>query len=143
MWSIGLKYAAHAAESNDQPPEVPVLFFKTPYTIVGPDDDVLIPRGSTKTDWEVELAVVIGKRTRYLNSLADAARHIARCTLSNDVSERAFQIEQSAVSGPRARRRDLNPLGPALVPVDELAADDLQLRSWSTAKRARTPRRRT
>lgn len=68
VWCIGMNYAAHAAESGSAPPQEPVVFFKTPNTIVGPYDDVLIPRGSTRTDWEVELAVVIARRARYLPS---------------------------------------------------------------------------
>jgi 2,4-didehydro-3-deoxy-L-rhamnonate hydrolase len=131
VWCIGMNYAAHAAESGSAPPEVPVLFFKTPNTVVGPDDEVLVPRGSTKTDWEVELAVVIGRRVRYLDSPADAAAHIAGYTISNDVSERAFQLEQSGGQWSKGKCCEtFNPLGPALVPADELDASDLRLQSW-------------
>jgi len=130
VWCIGMNYAAHAAESGAAPPTVPVLFFKTPNTVVGPDDDVLIPRGSTKTDWEVELAVVIGQQARYLDSPADAARHVAGYTISNDVSERAFQLEESGGQWSKGKCAEtFNPLGPALVPADELDAGDLRL--WS------------
>lgn len=131
VWCIGMNYAAHAAESGAQPPEVPVLFFKTPNTVIGPDDDVLIPRGSTKTDWEVELAVVIGKRARYLESPAQAGEHIAGYTMSNDVSERDFQLEKSGGQWSKGKCCEtFNPLGPALVPADEVDAGALRLRSW-------------
>lgn len=131
IWCIGMNYAAHAAESGAQPPEVPVLFFKTPNTVIGPDDDVLIPRGSTKTDWEVELAVVIGKRARYLESPAQAREHIAGYTVSNDVSEREFQLETSGGQWSKGKCcESFNPLGPALVPADEVDAGSLRLRSW-------------
>jgi 2-keto-4-pentenoate hydratase/2-oxohepta-3-ene-1,7-dioic acid hydratase in catechol pathway len=130
VWCIGMNYAAHAAESGAEPPSVPVLFFKTPNTVVGPNDDVLIPRGAEKTDWEVELAVVIGQRARYLDSPADAARYIAGYTISNDVSERAFQLEISGGQWSKGKCAEtFNPLGPALVPADEL--DPGNLRLWS------------
>ncbi|MEE6282893.1 fumarylacetoacetate hydrolase family protein [Georgenia sp. MJ170] len=130
VWCIGMNYAAHAAESGAQPPSAPILFFKTPNTVVGPDDDVLIPRGSTKTDWEVELAVVIGTRARYLDSPADAARHIAGYTISNDVSERAFQIEESGGQWSKGKCAEtFNPLGPALVPADAIDGGQLRLTS--------------
>lgn len=131
VWCIGMNYAAHAAESGSAPPEVPVLFFKTPNTVVGPYDDVLIPRGSTKTDWEVELAIVIGKQTSYLSSVEDAWDHIAGYTVSNDVSERAFQLEQSAGQWSKGKCcATFNPLGPWLVPADEVDPGKLQLRSF-------------
>ena len=131
VWCIGMNYAAHAAESGAAPPEVPVLFFKTPNTVVGPNDDVLIPRGSVKTDWEVELAVVIGRQARYLDSPADAGQHIAGYTISNDVSERAFQLEVSGGQWSKGKCGEtFNPLGPALVPADEVDPGNLRLRSW-------------
>lgn len=118
---IGQNYAAHAAETGDEPPKVPVLFFKAPNTVVGPYDDVLIPRGAQKVDWEVELAVVIGRRTRYLDSPEDAASVIAGYAVSNDVSERAFQIEQSGGQWSKGKCAEtFNPLGPWLVPADEV-----------------------
>ncbi len=129
---IGQNYAAHAAESGDAPPEMPVLFFKHPNTVVGPYDDVRIPPGATKVDWEVELAVVIGKRARYLASPVDALDHVAGYTISNDVSERAYQVEQSGGQWSKGKCCEtFNPLGPYLVPADEVA--DMQaLRLWST-----------
>ncbi len=131
VWCIGMNYAAHAAESGAQPPEVPVLFFKTPNTVVGPNDQVLIPRGSQKTDWEVELAVVIGRRARYLESPEDAASYIAGYTMSNDVSERYFQIEASGGQWSKGKCCEtFNPLGPSLRPADEVDAGALRLRSF-------------
>jgi 2,4-didehydro-3-deoxy-L-rhamnonate hydrolase len=129
---IGQNYAAHAAESGDAPPEVPVLFFKHPNTIVGPYDDVRIPPGAAKVDWEVELAVVIGKQARYLASPADALDHVAGYTISNDVSERAYQVEQSGGQWSKGKCCEtFNPLGPHLVPAGEVA-DVQALRLWST-----------
>ncbi len=98
---IGQNYAAHAAESGDAPPEVPILFFKHPNTVVGPYDQVRIPPGAEKVDWEVELAIVIGKRARYLSSPDDAPDYIAGYAVSNDVSERAYQVSSPGDSGPR------------------------------------------
>ncbi|QBS45224.1 fumarylacetoacetate hydrolase family protein [Nocardia sp. CS682] len=131
VWCVGMNYAAHAAESGSAPPQTPVVFFKTPNTVVGPYDDVLIPRDSSKTDWEVELAVVIGGRARYLGSIEDAPNHIAGYTISNDVSERAFQLEQSGGQWSKGKCCEtFNPLGPALVPRDRLDAGNLRLRSF-------------
>ena len=131
IWCIGMNYAAHAAESGAEPPVQPVLFFKTPNTVVGPNDDVTIPLRSTKTDWEVELAVVIGKRACYLDSPADAPGYIAGYTISNDVSERAWQIENSGGQWSKGKCCEtFNPLGPALVPSDELSPTNLRLQSW-------------
>jgi 2,4-diketo-3-deoxy-L-fuconate hydrolase len=128
---IGMNYVAHAAESGSAPPEQPVLFLKTPNTVVGPHDQVVIPRGSTKTDWEVELGVVIGKRASCLDSPADAAAHIAGFVTANDVSERAFQLEVSGGQWSKGKcAPGFNPTGPWLVTPDELDAADLRMRSW-------------
>jgi 2-keto-4-pentenoate hydratase/2-oxohepta-3-ene-1,7-dioic acid hydratase in catechol pathway len=128
---IGMNYAAHAAESGALPPTVPVIFYKAPNTVVGPDDDVLIPRGSAKTDWEVELAVVIGKRARYLDSPAESLGHVAGYAISNDVSERALQLESSGGQWSKGKSCEtFNPLGPWLVTADEIAdPQSLRLRS--------------
>ncbi|MGW8482467.1 fumarylacetoacetate hydrolase family protein [Microbacterium sp. NPDC055903] len=127
---IGMNYAAHAAESGALPPAQPVVFFKHPNTVVGPDDDVLLPPGAEKVDWEVELAVVIGRRARYLASPADADAVIAGYTVSNDVSERAFQIEVSGGQWSKGKCAEtFNPLGPVLVPADEVDPQSLRLRS--------------
>ncbi|MGP4110300.1 fumarylacetoacetate hydrolase family protein [Streptomyces sp. 4N509B] len=129
---IGQNYAAHAAESGAEPPKQPILFYKSPNTIVGPRDDVLIPRGSTRTDWEVELAVVIGRRARYTASPAEALTHVAGYTVSNDVSERAFQLEESGGQWSKGKSCEtFNPLGPVLVTADEVPDPQaLRLRSW-------------
>lgn len=129
---IGMNYAAHAAEGGALPPEHPVIFYKAPNTIVGPDDEVRIPRGATKTDWEVELAVVMGATARYLSSPADALDHVAGYTISNDVSERALQLETSGGQWSKGKSCEtFNPLGPWLVTPDEIAGPQtLGLRSW-------------
>lgn len=128
---IGMNYAAHAAESGSEPPTIPILFLKTPNTVVGPNDAVTIPRGSSKTDWEVELGIVIGTRTAYLDSPEEADAHIAGYVLANDVSERDFQL---AVSGGQWSKGKIaagfNPTGPWLVPASEIDATSLGLRSW-------------
>jgi 2,4-diketo-3-deoxy-L-fuconate hydrolase len=128
---IGLNYAAHAAESGAKPPASPVLFLKTPNTVAGPNDPVDIPRGSTKTDWEVELGVVIGSRALYLDSPADAAGHIAGYLTANDLSERTFQLEVSGGQWSKGKSAPgFSPLGPWLVTPDEVDPSDLRLRSW-------------
>ncbi|WP_405069992.1 fumarylacetoacetate hydrolase family protein [Kribbella sp. NBC_01510] len=128
---IGMNYAAHAAESGSEPPEQPIVFFKHPNTVVGPDDEVLVPRGSTKTDWEVELAVVIGKQARYVETDEEALACIAGYAVSNDVSERAFQLDESGGQWSKGKCCEtFNPLGPALVPADEVDPDNLDLKSW-------------
>jgi 2,4-diketo-3-deoxy-L-fuconate hydrolase len=131
---IGMNYAAHAAESGGAPPASPVVFFKHPNTVVGPFDDVLVPRGAVKVDWEVELGVVIGRRARYLDSPADALAHVAGYVLSNDVSERDFQLDPSVSGGQWGKGKcaeTFNPLGPWLVPADDVADPQaLGLRSF-------------
>ncbi len=129
---IGQNYAAHAAESGDDPPKVPVLFFKLPNTVVGPYDDVRIPRGADRVDWEVELGVVIGRRARYLESPEEALGYVAGFVVSNDVSERAFQNEHSGGQWSKGKCCEtFNPLGPWLVPTEDVAdVQKLGLRSW-------------
>lgn len=127
---IGMNYAAHAAESNSAPPNRPVMFYKAPNTVVGPDDDILVPRGAEKVDWEVELAVVIGRRARYLSSPQAALDHVAGYALSNDVSERAFQLEISGGQWSKGKSCEtFNPLGPWLVTPDEVDPDAVGLHS--------------
>ncbi len=132
MICIGQNYAAHAAESGAEPPTAPIVFFKHPNTVVGPYDNVVVPRGSQKTDWEVELAVVIGRRCRYLGSPDDALAHIAGCTIGNDVSERDFQTERSGGQWSKGKSCEtFNPLGPWLVPTEDVGnLQDLRLRSF-------------
>lgn len=126
---IGLNYRDHAAETGQVVPEEPILFTKSPNTLVGPNDDVRIPRGATKTDWEVELGVVIGRRTSYLESADEARAAIAGYVIVNDVSERCFQMERGGqwVKGKSAET--FNPAGPWLVSSDEID-DVLSLDMW-------------
>lgn len=116
---IGLNYADHAAESGMAIPEEPIVFNKAPNTLVGPNDDVIIPKGSSKTDWEVELGIVLGRRCSYLDSPADAWDHIAGFVLVNDVSERAFQLERGGQWVKGKSCATFNPCGPWLATVDE------------------------
>lgn len=128
---IGMNYAAHAAESGSEPPSVPIVFMKTPNTVVGPNDTVEIPRSSVKTDWEVELGVVIGARASYLDSPADSPAHIAGFVTANDISERTFQLEISGGQWSKGKcAPGFNPTGPWLVTSDAVDAGNLQLRSW-------------
>ena len=128
---IGMNYAAHAAESGSAPPEYPVVFFKHPGCVVGPDDDVILPPGSAKSDWEVELAVVIKKTPRYLTDPAQAADYIAGYAVANDLSERAWQLEISGGQWSKGKCAEtFNPLGPILRPADEVDAGRLGLRTW-------------
>jgi 2-keto-4-pentenoate hydratase/2-oxohepta-3-ene-1,7-dioic acid hydratase in catechol pathway len=117
---IGLNYADHAAESGAPLPAEPVVFMKDPATVVGPNDDVRIPRTSTKTDWEVELGVVIGATARYLDRVADAAAVIAGYCVSHDVSERHFQLERGGQWDKGKSCETFNPMGPWLVTADEV-----------------------
>ncbi|MFI9100186.1 fumarylacetoacetate hydrolase family protein [Streptomyces fildesensis] len=116
---VGLNYRAHAEETGAAIPPRPVVFMKDPGTVVGPYDEVLIPRGSSKTDWEVELAVVIGSRARYLESPLHALDAVAGYAVSNDVSEREFQLEFSPQWDLGKSCETFNPLGPWLVTPDE------------------------
>jgi 2-keto-4-pentenoate hydratase/2-oxohepta-3-ene-1,7-dioic acid hydratase in catechol pathway len=125
---VGLNYADHAAESGLSVPPEPVLFMKATSAVCGPNDDVIIPRGSEKTDWEVELGVVIGREASYVDE-ADAMAHVAGYCVINDISERAFQIERSGqwVKGKSADT--FGPTGPWLVTPDEVA-DPQNLSMW-------------
>jgi 2-keto-4-pentenoate hydratase/2-oxohepta-3-ene-1,7-dioic acid hydratase in catechol pathway len=125
---IGLNYSDHAAESKMQVPAEPVIFFKSTTALCGPNDDLIIPRNSNKTDWEVELAFVISKKTSYITE-QDAMDHVAGYILHNDYSERSFQIERSGqwVKGKSAD--SFAPLGPFLATKDEIADID-NLKLW-------------
>jgi len=125
---VGLNYASHAKESGMQIPKEPVLFFKSTTSVTGPNDPIIIPRGSEKTDWEVELAVVIGKRASYVDQ-EKALDHIAGYVIHNDVSERSFQLEREGqwVKGKSAD--SFAPLGPWLVTKDEIE-DPQNLELW-------------
>ncbi|MFF9035895.1 fumarylacetoacetate hydrolase family protein [Streptomyces sp. NPDC014892] len=117
---VGLNYRDHAAETGAAIPPRPVVFMKDPSTVVGPYDEVLIPRGSVKTDWEVELGVVIGRRARYLEGPEEAAEVIAGYVVSHDVSEREFQLEYSSQWDLGKSCETFNPMGPWLVTADEV-----------------------
>jgi len=118
---VGLNYVDHANESNMKVPDEPILFTKAPNCLVGPNDNVLIPRGATKVDYEVELGVVIGRKCRYLDSPEQALEHIAGFTIANDVSERAFQIERGGGQWIKGKSCEtFNPCGPVLATPDEV-----------------------
>ena len=128
---VGMNYAAHAAESGAEPPKNVVIFHKTPNTIAGPNDDVAIPRGSRKTDWEVELGVVIKSRASYIDGPADALSYVAGYVLANDLSEREWQLEISGGQWGKGKSAPgFSPIGPWLVTPDEVDISDLRLRSW-------------
>jgi 2,4-diketo-3-deoxy-L-fuconate hydrolase len=126
---IGLNYRDHAEETGQPVPDEPILFTKPPNTLTGPYDDVRIPRGATKTDWEVELGVVVGRRCSYLDSPAEARDAIAGFLVVNDVSERAFQIERGGQWCKGKSAETFNPAGPWLVTPDEIG-DVLALGMW-------------
>ncbi|AIA03811.1 MULTISPECIES: fumarylacetoacetate hydrolase family protein [Streptomyces] len=128
---IGLNYHDHARETGAATPEEPIIFMKAPDTVVGPDDTVLVPRGSVKTDWEVELAVVIGRTARYLETDEQALAAVAGYTVAHDVSERAFQIERGGQWDKGKNCETFNPLGPWLVTADEVPDPQaLGVRLW-------------
>jgi 2,4-didehydro-3-deoxy-L-rhamnonate hydrolase len=126
---IGLNYSDHAAETGQAVPTEPILFTKSPNTLIGPNDDVLIPRNSEKTDWEVELGIVIGQRASYLADETEAAAAIAGYVLVNDVSERAWQLERNGQWAKGKSAPTFNPAGPYLVTPDEID-DVLNLDMW-------------
>ena len=125
---IGLNYSDHAAETGMELPAEPILFMKATSSIIGPNDDVVIPRGSEKTDWEVELGVVFGKPAKYVDE-ADAFDHVAGYCVVNDYSERAFQIEHSGQWVKGKSCDTFGPIGPYLVTADEVA-DPQNLPLW-------------
>ena len=126
---IGLNYADHAAETGAAIPSEPIIFTKSPNTMVGPNDSIRIPRGSLKTDWEVELAIVVGTRCSYLENEADGRAAIAGYMISNDVSERDFQLERQGQWSKGKSCETFNPAGPYLVTPDEIA-DPTELSMW-------------
>ena len=125
---VGLNYKDHAAETNAPIPAEPILFFKATSAIVGPNDDLIIPKNSTKTDWEVELAVVIGKKASYVSE-EDALNYVAGYVLHNDYSERAFQLERNGQWVKGKSCDTFAPLGPFIATPDEIA-DVHNLRLW-------------
>lgn len=124
---VGLNYIGHIAETGADTPKEPVIFMKAPDSVVGPNDDIVIPPNSTATDYEVELAIVIGKRALYLNSPKDSASHILGYTISQDVSERHWQIERSGQWVKGKSFPTFNPIGPVIVSEDAIDAHNLRL----------------
>ncbi|MCS5610812.1 MAG: fumarylacetoacetate hydrolase family protein [Candidatus Poribacteria bacterium] len=120
LMCIGLNYSDHAEESGMEPPPEPVIFQKVSNAVIGPYDDVIIPRGSRKTDWEVELGVVIGQDALYLDSVEEAENYIAGYCISQDVSERAFQLEREGQWTKGKSCPTFNPLGPYLYPASDI-----------------------
>ena len=128
---IGLNYRDHANETGADIPSEPVVFMKDPDTIVGANDDVFIPRNSVKTDWEVELGVVIGKEARYLDSPKNGLEYVAGYVMSHDVSEREFQLERGGQWDKGKSCETFNPLGPVFVPKSQIAdPQNLNLKLW-------------
>ncbi|NNM72945.1 fumarylacetoacetate hydrolase family protein [Enterovirga aerilata] len=126
--AVGLNYADHAAEAGQPIPAEPILFSKAPSCIVGPNDDVIIPKGSSKTDWEIEIAIVIGRRASYV-AANEALDHVAGYTICNDVSEREFQLERAGQWMKGKGCPTFGPLGPWLVTPDEIP-DVQNLAMW-------------
>ena len=126
---IGLNYRNHAKEAGMEIPSEPIIFMKAPNTVIGPNDDVRIPRRSQKTDWEVELCVVIGSRASYIESETDAMSYVAGFAISNDVSEREFQLERGGQWDKGKSCDTFNPLGPFIVTRDEVS-DVQNLDMW-------------
>ncbi len=124
---VGLNYLGHIKESNAQTPPEPVIFMKAPDSVVGPNDEIVIPPKSTATDYEVELAIILGKRALYLDSPAQSQSHILGYTISQDVSERHWQIERSGQWVKGKSFPTFNPIGPEIVTGDELNANSLRL----------------
>lgn len=126
---IGLNYREHAREGNMDIPKEPIIFMKAPNTIIGPNDEIIIPKLSAKTDWEVELCVVIGKQAKYLNSPQEALGYVAGYAVSNDVSEREFQLERGGQWDKGKSCETFNPLGPWITTTDEVK-DPQNLELW-------------
>jgi len=128
---IGMNYAAHAAESGSEPPKMPILFLKTPNTVVGPRDQVTIPKGSRKTDWEVELGIVVGKRASYLESPTESLDYVGGFVACNDLSERQFQLTDSGGQWSKGKSAPgFSPTGPWVATPDEVQHHSLSLHSW-------------
>lgn len=124
---IGLNYARHAVESGMTPPPEPVVFMKAPDCLIGPNDEIAVPPNSTATDYEVELSIVIGKRALYLKSESEARSHILGYSISQDVSERHWQIERAGQWVKGKSFPTFNPMGPVIVTSDEFNPDDVRL----------------
>ncbi len=127
---VGLNYVGHIRETNAQTPAEPVIFMKAPDSFIGPNDDVVIPPGSTATDYEVELAIVIGKRALYLHDPVESPNYILGYSVSQDISERYWQLEKSGQWVKGKSFPNFNPMGPVIVTGDEINPHDLHL--WCT-----------
>jgi 2-keto-4-pentenoate hydratase/2-oxohepta-3-ene-1,7-dioic acid hydratase in catechol pathway len=127
MICVGLNYLKHIAETNNPTPTEPVIFMKAPDTLVGPDDGIVIPPGSKKSDYEVELAVIIGKRALYLKDASESRAHILGVTISQDVSEREWQLERSGQWVKGKSFPTFNPMGPEIVTLDQIDFTDLHI----------------
>jgi len=124
---VGLNYVKHISETNAQTPAEPIIFMKAPDSFIGPNDDVVIPPGSTATDYEVELAVVIGKRALYLKSPEESKKHILGYSISQDISERHWQLERSGQWVKGKSFPNFNPMGPCIVTADAINASNLHI----------------
>ena len=124
---VGLNYVKHISETNSQTPTEPIIFMKAPDSFIGPNDDVIIPPGSTATDYEVELAVVIGKRALYLESPESSPKHILGYSISQDISERYWQLERSGQWVKGKSFPNFNPMGPCIVTADSIDASNLNM----------------
>jgi len=131
LFAVGLNFTDHAAEVGMPLPKEPIIFFKPTNCICGPNDNVIIPKGSTKLDWEVELCIVIGRRAQYIKSQKEAKNYIAGYTICNDVSERSFQIDRGGSQWGKGKgAENFGPLGPWLVTRDEIK-DVQNLKMWT------------
>jgi len=124
---VGLNYVKHISETNAQTPTEPIIFMKAPDSFIGPNDDVVIPPGSTATDYEVELAVIIGKRALYLKSPEESPHYILGYSISQDISERHWQLERSGQWVKGKSFPNFNPMGPCIVTADSINASNLRL----------------
>jgi len=124
---VGLNYVKHISETNSPTPVEPIIFMKAPDSFIGPNDDVVIPPGSTATDYEVELAVIIGKRALYLKSPEESPNYILGYSISQDISERYWQLERSGQWVKGKSFPNFNPMGPCIVTADSINASNLQL----------------
>ena len=141
--AIGLNYSDHAAEAGMPIPKEPIMFFKADTSLSGPNDDVMLPQGSKKSDWEVELGVVIGKKARYV-SKKDALKHVAGYCVVNDVSEREYQIERGGTWDKGKGCDTFGPVGPWLVTTDEIKdPQNLEMRLEVNGKRFQTGNTKT
>lgn len=131
IYCVGMNYAKHAAEGGAEPPENVVIFFKPPHTLAGPDDDIVISPGFTKMDWEVELAIVVGKTVWQLTPEDNPLDYIFGFALANDLSDRRWQLEVSGGQWSKGKSGPgFLPFGPSIVAASEVSANSLQLKSW-------------